>query len=674
MSNYRPAVETFPGRDTPPADLWFWFSCGVASQDRIRVARNRREYRRAWEANLDPRRRPELPAAVRTYDPAGLTHCIVFDLDCKKAGQRAAVLRDTDRVSAWLTEAGCSFFVDESPSGGRHVYVPMAEAVPLSQVAPVLKGLRAVGALATLDPSPMSNATEGCIRPPGSAHKSGGHQRLVTELHAAARSLRERSSNASWLAFTAMVPSPELTQDDVWRSVRPVHDVQRGDSQPGVARPLSPYYARIAVTGEYDHTRYGSPSQARAAVVLHAVGRGWDQAEVRKELDSGRWPGLARLYADKYGNYASTALFGRGEQVHGDIRRAQDHLIANPLHRSLTSATRPRRGLTGPAFQIYLQRWYAALQLAIADGRWATKASYGRENVLTALVSAARQVQCEQVEHGVRHLSYTGGTVLQSASVAANLRSLRIEADPFVLLVDESRGASADVYELVIPETYLDRLPPNDQLPRLPRGIHPVFGVLSAAAYRVYTALARAGRPIKAIELAEMAHAPARTVWAVLAELQTHGLSHRGGGGLWSVGRRHLDRVGREMKVGKRLRDLVRTWRLERDAWRITLGLAPREIPTTGAVAWPGREPDTTRQRPADPNTAAQAYSEMTSQQRRDYERNAIPGRAPDWRTDLELATAVLLLRHRLNATVLNAASLDDPDTPDRAGSGSASA
>lgn len=48
--------------------------------------------RREWERRLDSLHWPDLPAAVRTYDPADEIRTVSFDLDCKEVAGRAAVL------------------------------------------------------------------------------------------------------------------------------------------------------------------------------------------------------------------------------------------------------------------------------------------------------------------------------------------------------------------------------------------------------------------------------------------------------------------------------------------------------------------------------------------------------------------------------------------------------
>ncbi len=59
----------------------------------------------------------------------------------------------------------------------------------------------------SLDPSPHQNITDGCIRVPGSAHKSGGHQVLVTPLTEAYGILTRRNPAAGIAALrTALAP------------------------------------------------------------------------------------------------------------------------------------------------------------------------------------------------------------------------------------------------------------------------------------------------------------------------------------------------------------------------------------------------------------------------------------------------------------------------------------
>ncbi|MDQ2738464.1 MAG: MarR family transcriptional regulator, partial [Actinomycetota bacterium] len=65
-----------------------------------------------------------------------------------------------------------------------------------------------------------------------------------------------------------------------------------GVSRRGGPRDLAENYLQIAHTGVYDTARYGSPSQARQAVVTAAVWAGMSLVDVLARISDGRWRGL----------------------------------------------------------------------------------------------------------------------------------------------------------------------------------------------------------------------------------------------------------------------------------------------------------------------------------------------------------------------------------------------
>lgn len=616
--------------DTPSPDrLWALTASAIAAFARVRVARDGRQFRRSWEQRLDPSRRPALPAAVRTYDASGETQCVAFDLDCKKKATRGAVLRDCERLTSWLSESGCSYLVDESVSGGRHVYVLLDHKLSFAELAPLARQLRSTGALPTLDPGPLVNLTEGCIRPPGATHRQGGYQRLITSIDAVHQALNRRTTPAGWAAFRAQLPPMQDPRQSI-----DVYEPARDDGATGPRRPLARSYAAIATTGTYDPTRYPSPSEARAAVLLHALCRGWTERDLHEEINEGRWAGLVTLYRTHYGApYAATALAA-------DITRAQARLHELPLHRIHTSASRPRGG-GGKAARLHLRRWAAAVDLAVQNGRWDSAKSYGIELVLIALGDAARRSQTIYPAFGVRHLSMGTGTVVEQSGLAKTLRVLASEEDPFVLLVDSDRGVEPDVYELRIPDQYLADVPGEEaDLPAAPIGVHPAFSLLPRPAYRLYTSLSRAQQPQTPAALAQATATPLRTVYATLTELHRAGLVRRRPGGTWALGRRSLTRFARLNGIAGRLHELVRRWRQERNALRLLHGLEEIHYPSNFTVAWPGLP----HAGSSPPQQSARATPE-------DILHAADPPR-PDWTTDLE--DAVLeLLRTELGATLI---------------------
>ncbi|MGZ6869240.1 MAG: non-homologous end-joining DNA ligase LigD, partial [Frankiaceae bacterium] len=87
--------------------------------------------------------RPVVPAAVATFDAEGRASNVVFDLDVSKGGPER-VAADAERLAALLAGVGAAYVVDESPSGGLHVHVPLAEPAEFAEVARVMRAAKAL--------------------------------------------------------------------------------------------------------------------------------------------------------------------------------------------------------------------------------------------------------------------------------------------------------------------------------------------------------------------------------------------------------------------------------------------------------------------------------------------------------------------------------------------------
>ena len=111
-----------------------------------------------------------------------------------------------------------------------------------------------------------------------------------------------------------------------------------------------------------------------------------------------------------------------------------------------------------------------------------------------------------------------------------------------LMLVEPSAGVDPDMYELRIPDEYVDNLPDDDDLPTLTYGVQPTFAVFgSLATFRIFHLLDRA-TAATAPTLAAAAHVSIRTVRAVMKDLRGQGLARRTPSG-WLRGRRSLDGV-----------------------------------------------------------------------------------------------------------------------------------
>ena len=191
---------------------------------------------------------------------------------------------------------GVRYVADHSPSGGRHLYIPLAERMSGPEARELVEAMTLMAP--SLDPSPHQNVTDGCIRVPGSVHKSGGHQILTTPLAAAYDILRRRNP-ASAVTALRLALAPEL------RRARELKDRTAKMAAAATAHGIRPVpfagsqspLRVLARTGLYDTAKYASPSEARMAVLNHFAACGWTLDQVRLEL-GGQFPGLAALYTN----------------------------------------------------------------------------------------------------------------------------------------------------------------------------------------------------------------------------------------------------------------------------------------------------------------------------------------------------------------------------------------
>ncbi|MGS0688953.1 hypothetical protein ACVBEQ_28030, partial [Nakamurella sp. GG22] len=149
------------GNNHEPATLWATLAPLLAGRPRVRESRtNGHSYLRRWERPLTTRL-PAVPAAVPIYSTAGDTRVLVIDLDTSRGGPDA-VHRDAAAITALVHQAGGQVITDESPSRGRHLYVPFSEPIGFHDARDLALALAA--RTPTMDPSPNQNLTEGLIR------------------------------------------------------------------------------------------------------------------------------------------------------------------------------------------------------------------------------------------------------------------------------------------------------------------------------------------------------------------------------------------------------------------------------------------------------------------------------------------------------------------------------
>lgn len=544
----------------------------------VRTSRGALEYRTRDERPLT-KALPSAPAAVRVYGPDGCCAALCLDLDASRGGP-AAVRADAQRLCTWLTGHGARYVTDASPSGGVHVYVPFAGRVPYATAREVVEAL--ASEYPTVDAGPHRSLKTGCIRVPGSAHKAGGHQALTMTLGAAYDVLRRPNLAGVLEAMRADLSA----QIGAWRTAQTVPDTFGAPSDPGRVGRLSSRLQLIAQTGQWDTTRYRSPSEARQAVVDGAVRAGWVLADVAVRLTDGRWPGLASLYARYSPGQRHRALSRDWRAAGAFLAATADDPCSRPgvghVRKSHTSDPQSHGGIPGvgqtQTEHEFVRTWRTALR-AVEQARFPGRSGYVARFVLRALGEAAHKSGSRYVGFGTRALAVACG--VDHSTVAAVLRRLAGQAGGWIDLVSQAHGERADLYELTIPADLVDTAPDLRWDKGQAHALRPAFRTFGPVAALVFEAIEH-GRAETVTALVAATGIARSSVHEATCTLICHGLLVREDHVLRALPH-NLTRVAETLGVLEAVVAQVRRYARERAAWR----------------AWLARhEPDMT---PADP-------------------------------------------------------------------------
>ena len=587
-----------------------------------------RSYPRGRERAL-PDRPPDQPAAVRIFDEHGYARCLPADLDSSRGGPDQ-VARDLARLKSLLSRCGGQVITDRSPNGGMHLYVPWQQPVPFTELRPVMQALATL--LPTLDIQPTVNVLSGCLRPPGSRHRTGGWQELTTPLPDARAIAAAGNPPRVWANLRALLLphgtelSSTAARPTDQPALRPRADQPLDLALPGAAaggagpherqahlerlplprrRALSADTLHIAQHGVYDPARYATPSQARQRVVAAAAGAGWSYAELLEQLHAGHWPGLASFYSRYRSrhrverlaadwNGAITWIRSRQPAPATKQKRAYNSHTREPTTHggepdsrqapaSTTASQSPRTRESSGEYQYVRTWWNAALRLE--RSRYVGRQGLTRRLLLRALANAAQKKGSRYLEFGCRSLSLAMG--VDHSTAAAALRALRSEPDPLLVLLENRRGVRGDLYELTVPDEVQDSIDRRPWKAGSIQAIHPAFRALGLPVAFVYEQLV-AGPPQTSLDLAERALVSHRAAQQALKTLSTHGLATRTPTG-WLRGARTLDCVARELGVDEVLEEIKLRHRRQRQTWRALLGayLSPSATPVSVGQAQP---------------------------------------------------------------------------------------
>jgi hypothetical protein len=558
-------------RPATPEQAWILAPL-IAGQPTYRTGSwigSRFQYPRPKSAPSITPTRPTLPAAAMVHGADGSVATLCLDLDTSKA-LKAVVDMDAAKLRSRLGACGVTFVEDFSPSGGRHIYIPLQERLDASEARELVEALALTAA--SLDPSPHQNVTDGCIRVPGSAHKSGGHQVLVTPLSQAYDILRRRNPAAAIAALRTAL-APELARNRALKArqaktvaaqrTAAAHQLQINTGSETALR-------RTARTGLYDTARYKSPSEARMAVLNHFNACGWTLAQVQNEL-TGQFPGLAALY----GSPAKQDRLIKQEWAKAEVwtktapcrRRGKDALINNTSHKKPTGGA-PKPSTAGIH---QLVNDLENVLYAVIDHRLKDR---GREGLslrflIRALLAYMRMKETDLLDVGCRTLAAAMGK--HHVTIARLLPVLVQASDGILTKVADARHKAADVYLIQLPEQYQQLARELTWRKGRIHSIRPVFRALGDAAALVYENIERGRHSPTSAELIRNSGISRSTVEKALVAMEGMGMIHRDGRHWKITSTANLRVLAERLGVMEDYQAHVSRNRRERAAWHAYL-------------------------------------------------------------------------------------------------------
>ncbi|GLB69091.1 MarR family transcriptional regulator [Arthrobacter mangrovi] len=546
----------------------------IASQPRVRLSKDGgKTYRDSGERDLTDSL-PSFPAAVRTCGRDGLVRTICLDLDIKGGGTDK-VNNDYLNLRTWFSANEVRWIEDQSPSGGRHLYIPLNFGVAFTEAKEFVQAL--AKRHTSLDPGPHENASTGAIRVPGSVWKKGGYQRLTMSLNVAYEIARAQRNN--WTAWAKLYKGlePELALIRQ-RRLRPLELIEDSEALPLAAgpRPLSTSKEQTARTGNYDPTRYNSPSEARQGVLASAAAAGWTLVQVQQRMHQNVWAGMTAFYS-RYSPANRSKALRRDWQVavtyvREQKKKQQARSGGNQTrHKSYTSPPNthpPHVSLLpqtkSPAEYEYLLSWRNAL--ALFEQSWVgSRAGLGIRLLLRAMGEAAAKTGSRFIEFGVRSLAVAVG--VHETTVAKLLRQLSDAEVRLIRLAREGRGVYADMYELVIPDCLRERAEERSWRPGKIHALRPVFRELGSVAAFAYEAIEQADLPLNSTEIARIAGLSSRAVTQALELMAAWNMIQRIDGRWRIVHETSLELLAERFGVQMAVAAQLKRYSHERSVW-----------------------------------------------------------------------------------------------------------
>jgi len=539
--------------------------------------------------------RPDAPWAVYLTDQTGGFRLLAFDFDAAK-GDPAA---DAATFCGWLEQAGLTHVLACSgPSGGRHVWLALAEAVPAGVVDILARLVRA--RLPSLDIAPLANPVTGCVRPPGAPHRAGGSSTVLAGDPAALAAPTVTAADVTSLGETLAAghqPEPLAPLAD---PAAPLPTDRAGRLYlPGVRRqlPAGSVQALRVDAAAVDANR------VLCRVLNGAAAARWRCADIAVLVAHS--PGLEHVRSQGQGPGVPRRVRSPGESRAVLARqwdRAVRWVAAHPRASNLEDPTFEPRAAT---LAYLVER--TQTRADAAAGRWAGPGGPADRRVLDALCVLVLHAVSPVVEADIRRLGLVCGIGRETARTAL----LRLARDGWVTRhapADGPRAASWILNEALSTASYVPSRSQAAPRPpgagsaernwwltllrtRLAAAAHDLFtpaGGLGHATGQLYATLTT--QPASTSQIAHQLGTSPEDTGIRLGALRAARLARRTSKG-WSVVRAdRRDAAAARLGVAGRLDDRARRYALEREAFAWWIGeltwmYAPRR---TAASRRPG--------------------------------------------------------------------------------------
>jgi hypothetical protein len=560
-----------PRREISPSDAWVLAPL-IAGQPVYRTGRwigDRFQYPRTRTPSPITKTAPRAPAAVLVHGRDGSVRTLCLDLDTSKA-RKAVVDDDADKLGTLFDKAGIRYLEDFSPSGGRHIYVPLKQPMAAAEARELIEAL--MFHAASLDPGPHQNITDGCIRVPGSAHKYGGHQVLLTPLSEAYDTLIRRNAPRAISALRQIL-APEIRRLHAarQRTQRLIPDPPRtthGTSTTPIGRH-SPLRS-VALTGLYDTQRYASDSEARMAVLNHFAACNWTLEQVRAGMN-GTYAGLAALYGTKADRLLAPE-WNKATSWVTEKRPSRARRQKN-AHNYNTSPPKPTGGATNPtAASIHqLVNDLENILYAVLDQRFAQHGRLGisLKFLFRAVLAYMRTNQTNMLDVGCRTFAVALGK--DHVTIARLLPVLEKATSGILTRIERGRGKNADTYIIHLPQEYETTARQLTWRKGKIHAVRPIFRVLGDLAALTYEAIERGRHSPTTAELVRTTGFSRNAVTTALSEMESLQMLRRHQGRWEIIATTNLSDLAERLGATVERQQQITRYRHERAQWHAWL-------------------------------------------------------------------------------------------------------